>query len=72
MNAQGVEDFLLMDKHQDLFRVKGVGFETEVGADHNIYFVCLDGVALRMPVIGNEVQACGFCDALAFVVEDDV
>ncbi len=71
MNAQRVEDFLLMDKHQDLFRVEWIGFETEVGADHNIYFVCLDGL-LRMSVVGNEVQARGFCDALAFVVNDDV
>ena len=36
VNAEDVEDFLLVRQERDGFRVEGMTLETKVGADHNI------------------------------------
>jgi hypothetical protein len=35
MDAEDVEDFLLVGQQRDGFRVEGIALETKMGADHN-------------------------------------
>ena len=35
MDAEDVEDFLLVGQQREGFRVEGIALQAEVGADHN-------------------------------------
>ena len=68
VDAEDVEDLLLVSQQREGFRVEGIALEAEVGADHRSDFRL--GWVERFAVVGDGVEQAGFAHAFAFVIND--
>jgi len=68
VDAEDVEDFLLVSQQCDRFGVEGIALEAKMGTDHKLKF----GWRIeRFSVIGDGVEQAGFPHAFALVINDD-
>jgi hypothetical protein len=61
VDAEDVEDFLLVGQQREGFRVEGVALEAKMGTDHKLKFGCW--WMERFSVIGDGVEQAGFTQA---------